>query len=153
MIHCIRRFTLVQSVQLISIVFVIRYCSWQSCQVKRSYRKMEKPNGPCGRNKQMLTTREWYRPPCDSMIYNILVNNTYMWKFSCVLIRIGPDTQRCAGVGSSKYIFIRDRCSEILCAKKHPSPTLLHTHVYTRTCTHTHTRTLLHSSNIWRLTH
>jgi len=26
-----------------------------------------------------------------------------------VLIRIGPDSERCAGSGSSKYILIRDR--------------------------------------------
>jgi len=32
-----------------------------------------------------------------------------MWKFLCVLIRIGPDSERCAGSGSSKYILIRDR--------------------------------------------
>lgn len=46
-----------------------------------------------------------------SHIQNILVNNTYMWTLLCVLVWIGPNTERCAGTGSSKYIFIRVQCS------------------------------------------
>lgn len=106
--------------------------SWINKDINHHHKENNKANQICHAGL--------FRPLCDSITYNILVNNTYMWKFLCVLIRIGPDTERCTGAGSSKYIFIREQCSisvaQYLC-------------IIPYACLHIHI--LLHTSNIgWR---